>query len=72
MFVEVCRSPNGELYADVFRGDIAKVSFRSSVQFLYTYICSQAPGVTKTLTSIYEVSFPLEENMGNNCIFVSF
>ena len=46
MFVEVCRSPNGELYADVFRGNITQVSFRFSVQFVYTYICSQGPGVT--------------------------
>ena len=48
--------------------NITEVSFRFSVQFLYKCICSQTPGITKTRTSIYEVSFPLEENMGNKVL----
>ena len=34
------------------------------------YLCSQALGVTKTRTSIYEVKFPLEATVGNKVFFI--
>ena len=66
MFVSVCRSSNGELYANVL--EVTPPRFHFASPSSSPYICLQAPGVTKTWTSIYEVSFPLEETMGDKVL----
>ena len=51
--------------------EVASPRFHSaSVQFLYTYAHRRRALLLKTRTSIYEVSFPLEETIRNKVLIV--
>ena len=63
---------NSELYADAFfKVSSPRFHFASSLCPGLVYICSQALGVTRTWTSIYEVSFSYEETCGNKVLLPS-